>query len=128
MFLKIISFNHIELCSSGLSHRLLRIKAFVDKFGSEFRLASLSKLVLPIDSTGNPFVTAEGLLPAPCLSTLNALKILRGKSQADWHPAAKDEICSILEHGLQVEYVEFESFTAWQQYMEGAAARGLEKF
>ena len=40
--------------------------------------------------------------------------------------AAKDEICSVEEHGhhaLQVEYLCRLKFTAWQLHMEGTAAR-----
>ena len=58
-------------------------RLFVKRFPSEFRLAAMGKLVLP-HCDNLPFAcTADGLLPTPCLSTINALKWL-SKNKDKW--------------------------------------------
>jgi hypothetical protein len=58
-------------------------RLFVKRFPSEFRLAAMAKFVMPHNSN-RPFVcAADGLLPTPCLSTINALKWL-AKNKDKW--------------------------------------------
>ncbi|CAJ1352747.1 unnamed protein product [Effrenium voratum] len=79
---------------------------------------------------GLPFVTPEpeALLPSPMLSTLNALKLLQGKGFDRWDAKARCEAEMLYSNGIQVEWVPFPSYTAWQQYMEGSAATWRRTF
>ena len=45
---------------------LLRIRSFVDRFPSEFRLAAMAKVILPCKG-GRPYLTDDGQLPCPFL-------------------------------------------------------------
>ena len=64
----------------------------MDRFPQEFRWGAMGKFVLPCRN-GLPYVTEEGdadadvrRLPCPCLSTVNALKVLAlkmGESASD---------------------------------------------
>ena len=58
-------------------------RLFAKRFPSEFRLAAMAKFVMP-HNNNRPFVcAADGLLPTPCLSTINALKWL-AKNKDKW--------------------------------------------
>ena len=50
-------------------------KLYTKRFPTEFRLAAMGKVVLPCQGK-LPYVTADGTLPSPILSTMNALKYL----------------------------------------------------
>lgn len=60
-------------------------RLFVDRFPTEFRLAAVQRIVMP-HNDGLPYVTPEGLLPCPWLSTCNALKV---------PPGVSSEICGL---------------------------------
>ena len=99
-------------------------KLYTKRFPREFRLAAMGRVVLPC--LGKlPYVTKEGDLPSPILSTMNALRYL------DLHPDqlergdenAKKEINLVIKDGIQVEWVEFNSFLEWMLYIEGASVQ-----
>ena len=50
-------------------------KLFVERFPTEFKEMAMQKIVLPCSKEEQPlpFVTVDGLLPCPCLSTCVAL-------------------------------------------------------
>ena len=52
-----------------------QVKIFVERFPKDFSLQALGKVILPMKG-GKPYVTKDGKLPCPFLSTFNAVKML----------------------------------------------------
>ena len=103
-----------------------QVKTFVERFPTEFRLASLGKIILPCCKEGMPFMTPDGKLPCPLLSTCNALKFLQGSPATllAGGPKVVQDIERVFDQGLQVEWREFEDYLAFMIYYEGAAVQG----
>ena len=102
-----------------------QVKTFVERFPTEFRMASLGKIVLP-HREGLPYVTVDGKIPCPLLSTCNALKALqtqRDKLQG-CDKRVVQEMQRVFDQGLQVEWQEFGDYLAFMLYYEGAAVQG----
>ena len=81
----------------------------------------MQKVILPCNADGTlPFVTVEGMLPCPALSTMNALRYLEQKPEALSHgqPRAIARIERIFQKGAQVEWLECETFLQWQLHVE----------
>jgi hypothetical protein len=97
-------------------------KYFAKRFPTEFRLAAMGKVVLPCQGK-LPYLTADGTLPSPILSAVNALKYLELHPDQLEHgdARAKKEINMVINDGIQVEWVEFNSFLEWMLYTEGAS-------
>ena len=99
-------------------------KLYVTRFPQEFRKSAMQRIILP--KKGNlPYVTPENLLPCPWLATCNALKILAMNSEwkKDADPRAVSDIEMVLEDGVQVEWVDMDSYMDYMLYCEGAAVQ-----
>ena len=56
-------------------------------------------------------------MPCPLLSTLNALKYLSAKyedASLGWSQQALQQVRRVVDEGVQVQWMEFDSFLAWQ--------------
>ena len=101
-------------------------KMFVERFPSEFREMSMQKVVLPCNMDNSlPFVAPDGCLPCPALSTFNALKYLQGnpKAMANADDKAKSQMEKIFTRGVQVEWIESQSFLQWQLHVESSSVQ-----
>ena len=117
--------------STSVGHRptglqAAQAKLFVERFPSEFREMSMQKVVLPCSMDGSlPFVAPDGGLPCPALSTFNALRHLQGHPEAmeKAEGRAKAQMEKIFTKGVQVEWIECESFLQWQLHVETASVQ-----
>ena len=117
--------------SSKVGHRptglqAAQAKMFVERFPSELREMSMQKVVLPCNMDSSlPFVAPDGSLPCPALSTINALRYLQGNPQAmaKAEPTAKAQMEKIFMRGVQVEWLECESFLQWQLHVETSSVQ-----
>ena len=97
------------------------------RFVTDFREMSMERTVLPCCMDGlRPFIAADGLLPCPSLSTFNALKYLQEhpRELAEAEPRARAQIEKIFKTGVQVDWIECQSFLQWQLQVEAAAVQG----
>ena len=114
---KIIS---ISAFSRKVGHRSMglqvaQVRLFIQRFPSEFRLMSMGRIVLPMKD-GRAYVAEDGL-PCPILSTVNAVKYLSTKyddEKTEWNSQGKAQLQRVLSEGLQVQWVECDSFLEWQ--------------
>ena len=117
--------------STSVGHRptglqVAQAKLFVERFPSEFREMSMQKVVLPCSMDGSlPFVVPGGALPCPALSTFNALKYLQAHPEAlaKSEPRAKAQMARIFSKGVQIEWLECESFLHWQLHVETSSVQ-----
>ena len=115
--------------SKTIGHRptglqIEQCKLYVKRFPKEFRLMSMGKLVLP-HKENYPYICPDGHLPAPVLSTLNALRYLNNHRDdlKTGEPRAVKEIEMCLNDGVQVEWVAFNSFLEWMLYIESSSVQ-----
>ena len=108
-----------------------QVKLFVDRFPKDFSLQALGKVVLPMKG-GKPYVTKDGKLPCPLLSTFNAVKVLTRngfKELEEWcgngaaDAAAVADMRRLVDGGSQVEWKEFPSYTSYMLSIESASAQ-----
>ena len=106
-----------------------QVKVFFQRFPIYFSLQALGKLVLP-HKGGKPYLTQDGKLPCPFLSTFNAIKMLvkdgfedleKQCSDGTADPIAVEDMKRLVERGTQAEWKEFPSYTAYMLSMEGAS-------
>ena len=117
--------------SKSVGHRptglqVAQVRLFIDRFPTEFREMSMQKIVVPCNMDGTmPFVALGGGLPSPALSTMNALRYLEGKPSllADAEPRAKAQMEKVFTRGVQIEWLECESFLQWQLHVETASVQ-----
>ena len=66
-----------------------------------------------------------GALPCPALSTFNALKYLQAHPDlmAKAEPRAKAQMERVISKGVQVEWLECESFLQWQVHVETSSVQ-----
>ena len=105
-------------------------KMFVERFPTEFREISMQKVVLPCNMDRSlPFVAHDGCLPCPALSTFTALKYLQRhpKAMANADDRAKSQMEKIFTRGVQLEWIESESFLQWQWYVESSSVMAMEQ-
>jgi len=77
---------------------------------------STQKIILPCSMDGTlPFVAPGGGLPCPALSTMNALRYLEGHPEvvAKGEPRARTRLEKVFAKGVQVEWLECETFLQW---------------
>ena len=101
---------------------------FVERFPTEFSEMSMQKVVLPCNMDRSlRFVAHDGCLPCPALSTFTALRYLQGhpEAMANADDRAKSQMEKIFTRGVQVEWIESESFLQWQLYVESCSVRAL---
>ena len=122
-----------RLCVSAFSkkvgHRAMglqvsQVKLFIERFPTEFRMMALGKVVLPVKD-GKPYVTEDGL-PCPLLSTFNALRYLSTRFDDEgtrWNAGGKSQLRRVIEEGVQVEWMECDSFLSWQVMCDQADAQ-----
>ena len=117
----------IGVFSTTIGHRpmglqVAQCKLYTTRFLREFRLASMQKCILG-HLGGLPYVTSENHIPCPALSTINALKWLEmhPETVATGEQQAVEDMRSVFDNGIQVEWKEFPSFLMWQLYCEGAS-------
>ena len=117
--------------SRSVGHRpmglqVAQVRLFTQRFPTDFREMSMQKMVLPCNVEGTlPFVAKDGL-PCPALSTVNALRWLEQKrdqlkEKGDFR--AIQQIERIFNRGVQVEWIECESFLQWQLYVETSSVQ-----
>ena len=72
-----------------------------------------------------PFVVPGGTLPCPALSTFNALRFLHAHPEAlaKAEPRAKAQMARVCSKGVQVEWLECESFLQWQLHVETSSVQ-----
>ena len=121
----------IHAFSKAVGHRpaglqVAQTKLYVERFPTEFNIMSLGKCVLP-HHKGLPFVSPDGFLPCPLLSTCNALKFLEKRPELltpeKCDPRALSDIRTVLHGGLQIEWVEVKEFLEWMVESETAAVQ-----
>ena len=117
----------IGVFSTSIGHRpmglqVAQCKLYTTRFLKEFRLASMQKFILG-HLGGLPYVTPQNHIPCPALSTINALKWLEmhPETVATGEQQAVEDMRSVFDKGVQVEWKEFPSFVMWQLYCEGAS-------
>ena len=101
-----------------------QVRLFIERFPTEFRLMALGRVVLPMKD-GKPYVSEDGL-PCPLLSTFNALKYLAtriGDQGIQWNAMASSQLRRVMEEGVQVEWMELDSFLSWQVMCDQADAQ-----
>ena len=117
--------------SRSVGHRpmglqVAQVRLFTQRFPTDFREMSMQKMVLPCNVEGTlPFVAKDGL-PCPALSTVNALRWLeqkRDQLKEKGDVRAIQQIERIFNRGIQVEWIECESFLQWQLYVETSSVQ-----
>ena len=100
---------------------MAQCRLFIDRFPTDFMEMAMSKFVLPYSAEAMPFLAPDGHLPCPALSTVNALRWLEANPdflKSKGNNEAIAQIKKIHEKGVQVEWVEYESFLQWQLAVE----------
>lgn len=117
--------------SKSVGHRpmglqVAQVRLFTQRFPTDFREMSMQKMVLPCNQDGTlPFVAQDGL-PCPALSTVNALRWLEQKRnylKEKGEARAIQQIEKVFNKGIQVEWIECESFLQWQLHVETSSAQ-----
>ena len=119
----------VSAFSTKVGHRAMglqvaQVRLFIQRFPTEFRLMSLGCVVLPMKD-GKPYVTDDGL-PNPLLSTLNAIKYLTTRyddATLGWNAQALSQLRRVVDEGVQVQWMECDSFLSWQVMCDQADAQ-----
>ena len=100
-------------------------RLLAQRFPREFRIAAMTQVVLPMRD-GQPYLTAEGELPCPFMSTCTAINYnCQGETKQDPKddPQAWVEMKQIYQHGVQVEWQENKSYLEYMLRQEQASTQ-----
>ena len=100
-------------------------RLLAQRFPREFRIAAMQQIILPM-CDGKPYLTAEGELPCPFMSTCTAIMYnCQGetKQAPEDDPQAWVEMKQIFQNGVQVEWQENKSYLEYMLRQEQASTQ-----
>lgn len=118
--LRLWEFSHrIGWRPTGLNS--MQSMMFRDRFPQEFSVAAMATIVMPMKDKV-PYVCPTNDLPCPFLATANALKSIECNPDLldNGDPRAVGEISYILNHGVVVQWVHFDTYLEFMFYVENA--------